>query len=226
MTLRPRLLLALLLAPLAGRAGLFDPENRIELPALRAQWDGLLGRMAATDWVRTPFTEKRYFSVRRMPVVLKGDLIVSRQHGLSLHYDSAAITGWSYVIVDSAGLLLRDDQGRELTPPGDPRAAGPQRLLLNVLQLDLPQLAEAFEFRATGTADAWQLGLLPRTADARRAATSVTLAGAGVNLQRIVLERTAAQRVEIEIGTAALGRAADPAELQARFRRPGGEARP
>ena len=214
MTLRPRLLLALLLAPLAGRAGLFDPENRIELPALRAQWDGLLGRMAATDWVRTPFTEKRYFSVRRMPVVLKGDLIVSRQHGLSLHYDSAAITGWSYVIVDSAGLLLRDDQGRELTPPGDPRAAGPQRLLLNVLQLDLPQLAEAFEFRATGTADA------------RRAATSVTLAGAGVNLQRIVLERTAAQRVEIEIGTAALGRAADPAELQARFRRPGGEARP
>ena len=226
MTPRLPLTLLLLVAPLAAQAGLFDAENRIELPALRTQWDGLLGRLAATDWVRAPFTEKRYFSVRRMPVVLKGDLIVSREQGLSLHYDSAAITGWSCVIVDQAGLLLRDEHGKELIPPGDPRVANAQRILLNVLQLDLPPLAEAFEFRATGTAGDWQIGLLPRTADARRAATSVTLAGAGVNLQRIVLERTATQRVEIEIGTPEIGRAAVAAELQARFRHPTAEVKP
>ncbi len=212
--------LALLLAALPLRAELFTPETAVAPAALAARWDGVLGELARADWVRAPFREKRRFAIRKAPTILAGDLVLSRTHGLSLHYSSTAVTGWDLVIVDEQGLLLRDARGKELVPPGDPRAAGGQRALLDILRLDLDRLAAEFDLFAEGERAAWRLGLRARTTEARRAAVRVIIEGNAAAITRIVLDKPGAQEVEIEIGTPTVGAAADPDELRARFRRP------
>ena len=217
------LLFALLLASSTLRAELFTADTATTADQLVQRWEGALARLATADWVRAPFLEKRHFAIRKAPTLLKGDLVLSQADGLSLHYADAHLTGWDYVIIDSSGLLLRDLRGKELTPPGDPRGASGQGILLDVLRLDLARLAADFDLFAEGPADAWRIGLLPRAKTAGRAVGRVILEGRGQTITRLVLDRPGVQSVEIKIGAPELGRAATAEELQRRFRGPAAE---
>jgi hypothetical protein len=188
--------LAFLFATLAGAAEtdlLAVPAHRVAVddPA----WQDLAGGLRAQTAVTADFTENRWFPFRRIPTVLKGEVRVSAEHGLSLHYlDPQEQT----VIVDDRGMLVRTKAG-DSVPPADPRAGAANAALLHVLQFDLRSLAEAFEIYGIRTGAAWKLALVPKDDALRRTLGQISIEGEGAAVRRIELRRSALQRVEIAV---------------------------
>ena len=81
-------------------------------------------------------------------MVLAGVLRVSPDRGLSLEYTQPEE---SILIADSAGLLLRDGQGRTRAMPSGSRGPGAVASLLPIMRFDLAALYPRFAIRAYGT---------------------------------------------------------------------------
>ena len=139
------------------------------------------------------FTELRRFSFKKTPTVLKGEVRVSDEHGLSLHYLEPED---QIVINDEQGVLIRTSNG-DRRPPSDPQAAAANLALLSVLRLDLRPLAEKFELYGRRTGPAWALVLVPRAEDLRRTLGQITVEGEATAVRRIEFRRSLTQRVEI-----------------------------
>jgi hypothetical protein len=176
-------------------------------------WRDLFATLSGQGAVAAAFLERRWFAVRKQPVVLEGEMRMSPQHGLSLHYlDKRGRT----MIVDEKGVLLRDDRGRSRTVPADSPAAGAGALLLPVMQFDLPELEKQFVISGTRDGGAWRLELVPRQNDLGQALRSVVIAGSGSDVDQLVIDRGEKQRIEIEIADTRTG-VTFSAEEQKRF---------
>jgi hypothetical protein len=114
---------SLLLA--ASAAGVFaadlpvGPATLLADPAHDPAWTELFSRLAASKTRQSLFEERRYFPFRSTPVVLKGEIRIAPDRGLSLRYLEPDPR---ILIVDAKGLLMRDDEGRERAAPPDSRA--------------------------------------------------------------------------------------------------------
>ena len=172
---------------------LISPGNRIvpDDPAWRGLSAGLRERTAVT----AEFTERRFFPFKKSPTVLQGEVRVSAEHGLSLHY---VHPDEHTVIIDGRGVLLRFATG-DSVPPAEPGGGAANDALLHALRLDLGPLAKTFDFYGSQAGAAWILALVPRAAELRQALGRITVEGDGAAVRRIELRRSAAQRVEISV---------------------------
>src|SRR5580700_2811871 len=71
-------------------------------------WSQLAGELRGQSSVVADFTEERWFSFKRTPTVLRGEVRISAEHGLSLHYLDPEE---QIVIIDGRGSLLRSASG-------------------------------------------------------------------------------------------------------------------
>lgn len=168
------------------------PENRIvsDAPA----WRELAAAFARQPDSTADFTEKRYFPFSTVPIVLKGEVRVSRALGLSLHYTAPEER---VVILDAGGILVRDASGQNAPP--DPRAAMANGALLGILRFDFSALEKEFELYGRRAGEAWSIALVPRAEAMRRALGHLHVAGSGPAVLRIELRRSARQHVDIEL---------------------------
>ncbi len=214
--LAPWLVLALLASPGAGRAAdpLIFPIHRVAPD--QAPWRELAAALRSRGAVTAAFTENRWFPFRKAPTVLRGEVRISAERGLSLHYFGPPERT---VIIDERGLLARSAEG-DVIPPADPRTAAANFALLHVLRLDLPALAEAFEIYGASAGSAWQLALVPKSEALRRSLGRIELQGDGAAVRRIELRRSASQRVEILVAAPRLAAGFTGDELRRFFRAP------
>jgi hypothetical protein len=158
-------------------------------------WGRIAGELRSRASVTADFTEKRWFAFKRTPTVLRGEVRISAEHGLSLRYLEPAE---QIIIIDGRGSLVRSAAG-DRPLPDDPRAGAANLALLHLMRLDLGMLTPAFDLYGQRTGPAWALVLVPRADDLRRALGRIAVEGDGPAVGRIELRRSATQRVEITV---------------------------
>jgi len=189
-------ILALLLSAGARAAVPSAPGLELVAGGNDAEWTPLFAALAGQGGVRSTFTENRWFSVKKTPVVLHGELRHSDERGLSLHYTEPEE---QVMLVDAKGLMLRDAKGRTRSMAADPRAPRMDASLLPVLRFDLPALLKLFTLRAARDGDDWRLDFAPRTPELARHLSTLTVEGSGERVRRLEFRRSAKQRVEVLI---------------------------
>ncbi len=182
-------------AAAAEATPLVSAEHRLDAGA--PEWQDLVEAFARKPDTVAAFTERRYFPIRKEPVVLTGKARVVAGRGLSLEYLEPE---QHLVIIDGEGLLLRGANGVR-TPPADPRARAVNDALLHILKLDFDALARSFALYGRRVGEVWQLALVPQTADLSRAIGQLTVEGAMDVVRRIEIRRSRRQSVEIELAT-------------------------
>lgn len=207
--------LVLLLPPALPAAVPPAPGPELVAGANDADWRPLFAALAAQGDVRSTFTEHRWFSVRKEPVTLHGELRHSAGRGLSLHYTQPEE---QVLVVDAQGLLMRDAKGRTRTLAADPRAPRMDAALLPVLRFDLPALLRLFSLRAARDGDDWRLDFTPRTPELARSLSVLTVEGRGEVVSRLEFRRSAKQRVEVLIETTETGVTFSAEEMRRHFR--------
>jgi hypothetical protein len=173
---------------------LISPPNQLAADA--PEWRELGARMEQRGEVQADFEERRYFSFRQEPVVLRGEVRVSAEHGLSLHYLWPEART---LIIDDRGMIVREAGGRVSRPP-DPRAAAANAALRQILSFDFQALHERFELYGRHDGINWSLALVPRDAGMRRVLGEIFVDGIAEAVRRIELRRSARQHVDIAIG--------------------------
>lgn len=190
------LLMAAIAMAVAADPALINPRNRIDPAA--PEWRELAASFADRPAIVAEFEETRHFPFRRTPVIVKGTVRVSGEHGLSLQYPGPAER---IVIVDRQGMFVREPGG-DRAASADPRAAPVNEALLHILRLDLAALSAAYEVHGRREGAAWVLALVPRAEAVRRAIGDIFVEGEGAAVRRIELRRSPRQHVAIAIGPA------------------------
>jgi hypothetical protein len=196
-----------------------DESGALALPANRIapddpDWAKLGGELRLESAVTAAFTELRWFAFKNTPTALKGEVRVSANHGLSLHYLDGED---QVVIIDGQGALLRSRTG-DRAMPADPRADAANFAMLHLLRLDLTLLSTSFDLYGRYTAANWTLALVPRDSELRSSLGTITVDGVGAGIHRIELRRSATQRVEITMEAPQTKAAFTPDELRRYFR--------
>ncbi|MBK8474866.1 MAG: outer membrane lipoprotein carrier protein LolA [Opitutaceae bacterium] len=209
-------LLSALVVAAAARAvvpGAAGPE--IVVGENDAAWRPLFAALAGQGGVHSTFSENRWFSVKKTPVVLHGELRHSATRGLSLRYTQPEE---QLMVVDDKGLLLRNAEGRTRTMTADPRAPRIDAALLPVLRFDLPALLQLFTLHAARDGEDWRLDFRPRTPELARHLSVIAVEGTGERVRRLEFRRSAKQRVEVLIEETQTGVAFSAEEEKRYFR--------
>jgi outer membrane lipoprotein-sorting protein len=181
--------------PAAGPAPA-SPGNVIADPANDPVWKELFARLSPEKARHSKFEERRIFPFRTAPIVLKGEIRLSAERGMSLHYqgDKPQI-----VIIDRKGVLMRDERGQERSAPADARADAATSALFQILRFDLAALAKTFVLHGRRDGDAWTLGFEPRDPTLSNLIGSVIVQGENGRVDRIAMVRSEKQRIDIAI---------------------------
>jgi hypothetical protein len=192
-------------------------EPATKLAADDPAWRDLAAAFAAQPDLVAHFDERRYFPFRKEPLRLAGEVRVSQEHGLSLHYTEPEDR---VMIVDAAGVELRPPLANGAAASADPRTgslANPA-FLLDVLRFDVAALQKNFELYGRREQDAWALALVPRDQRMQRALGRIYVRGTGPTVHAIELRRSARQHIDIAITDPRPVRAFSAAERKEFFR--------
>jgi hypothetical protein len=181
----------------ADTADLTTPANRIVVGENDAAWKDLSAALQANGNVSAPFTENRFLPFKKIPVVFTGDMRLSPGRGLSLHYTAPEDR---LMIVDSQGVLLRDDRGHSRELPSDPRAQAATTALLHVMRFDLPELAKNFDLYGRRDGDDWQLVFDPRPGELASVLTRIIVHGHDAQVKKLEMRKSALSGIEILVG--------------------------
>jgi hypothetical protein len=209
-----RVFLFLLLSPVVRAADAGAAPTTTAPSASAPGWRDLAMELARQPGTTARFEERRYFPYQKDPIVLQGEVRVSHEHGLSLHYEQPEERT---VIVDDRGLLLRDSAGTK-TPPPDPRATMANEALLLVLRFDFVELEKKFELSGRREGNLWSLILVPRDATVKKTIGEIHVGGEGATVRRIELRRSAKQHIDILIEAPSATAAFSEDELKRYFR--------
>lgn len=180
----------------AGEPDWVGPGTLLADPARDPAWSELFTRLAPNKTRFSLFEEKRYLPFRRTPVALKGEIRIVPELGLSLHYLEPEKR---VMIVDAKGLLMRDEQGRERAAPSDGRAQAITAAMVSVLRFDLPSLQKSFAMHGRRDDARWTLAFVPREAVLSEMIGTLVVSGEEGRLTRIEMNKSATQRIEIDI---------------------------
>lgn len=172
------------------------PETLLADPAHDPAWTGIFDKLAPNKTRFSLFEERRFFPFRKTPVILKGEIRIVPERGLSLRYLEPEKR---VLIVDAKGLLTRDEEGRERAAPSDGRAQAITSSLVNVLRFDLPALQKSFAVHGRNDGGRWTLAFVPRDPALADSIGTLIVSGVEGRLERIEMNKSATQRIEILI---------------------------
>lgn len=172
------------------------PDSALKDPAHDPAWREILSQLATDRTRQSQFEERRYFPFKRTPVVLKGEIRIIPERGLSLRYLSPEP---HVLIVDAKGLLMRDDEGRDREAPSDSRAQAITSALVDVLRFDLAALEKSFEVHGRTDGARWTLAFVPREPSLGDLIGVLGVSGEGGRLDEIQLVKSPTQRIDILI---------------------------
>ncbi len=157
-------------------------------PALAAELDvaELMARLAAVPERRATFHETRRFSALDRPLESTGRLLYRRPG----HVEK--LTTWpepESLVIDGDRLVLTsgNEPPRVVDLSGQPELRTLVEAIRGPLSGDLAALQRAFTVRAEGTPGAWRLDLSPLDPRAARFLRRVGIAGAGADVQEVLL---------------------------------------
>ncbi len=194
---------------------LISPAHAIDPEHVPAPWNDILARLQKKGNVEASFTENRYVPFKTVPNVFTGEIRLSTEHGLSLHYRAPEDRR---MIMDSQGMLMRDGAGHSRQAPTDPHALAATTALLDVMRFNFTALAQHFQTYAAGDATTWFFGFEPKNDDIGHALSRLIVTGKNDEVRRIVIRKSAHARVEIIVGEVKSGVTFTPEELQRYFR--------
>ena len=180
----------------AVAGGLISPETRLADPANDPAWRDLFTQLAPNKTRQSKFEELRYFPFRKTPTVLRGEIRIVPEVGLSLRYLEPEPR---LLIVDQKGLLMRDDSGQDRAAPSDSRAQAATSALVHVLRFDLTALKKDFDVHGRREGKSWSLGFVPRDPNFANLLGVLTVSGEGSVLQKIEMIKSPTQRIEITV---------------------------
>src|SRR5690349_7771410 len=169
-------------AATAVAGGLMVPETRLADPAHDPAWRDLITQLAPNKARQSKFEELRYFPFRKTPTVLRGEIRIVPELGLSLRYLEPEPR---LLIVDQKGLLMRDENGGDRAAPSDSRAQAATSALVHVLRFDLQALQKDFEVHGRREGQTWSLGFVPRDPSFANLLGNLTVSGEGAVLKKI-----------------------------------------
>jgi len=196
--------------PMEPRA---EPVVR-EISPTAPEWADLVSAFAHHPDTTADFTEQRFFPFKRNPVELKGEVRVSAEHGLSLHY---LVPEERIVILDARGVLVRDASGDQAAP-ADPHAAAANDALLHILRFDFAALGHDFVLSGWREGASWKLTAVPRTDELRYNLGWIAVTGEDATVRHIEIRRSTKQAIEIAIAAPRSQAAFTAAELKRFFR--------
>ncbi len=174
-----------------------SPITELDPAALSPAWENRFKTLATRQCITAPFTENRWLPFKKIPVVLSGEMRLSPQLGLSLHYLTPEDR---LMIIDADGILLRDGKGRTRDLGNDPRANAATHLMLHLLRFDLQALHANFSLSGEQRADdTWSLTLIPRK-DTDLGLQRIEILGQSARPQKITLKKSSLSSVEILVG--------------------------
>lgn len=177
-------------------ASLVSPQTLLADPANDPAWRGLFDRLAPNKTRQSSFEEKRYFPFRKTPVVLRGEIRIVPELGLSLRYLEPEPR---VMIVDAKGLLVRDHDGRERPAPSDSRAQAATAAMVNVLRFDLAALTKEFAVHGRREGSQWSLAFVSRDPAFAALLGTLIVSGEDAVLTRIEMIKSPTQRIEITL---------------------------
>lgn len=161
---------------------LASPADAFDLDQLSAQ----LGKPAV---VRGPLIQEKHLRALPQPLTSRGQFVLSRELGLLWQLQTPLRQDYR---IDAQGIAKRTADGWQ-QQPGQDVAAQQSRLFLAVLKGDHSGLARDFELHLSGTAEAWQLRLVPNSALLKQIFSRIDIDG-GALVQRIELQETQGDR--------------------------------
>ncbi|MFZ3153708.1 outer membrane lipoprotein carrier protein LolA [Pseudomonas sp.] len=147
--------------------------------------DQLSAQLAKPAVVRGPLIQEKHLRALPQPLTSRGQFVLSRDLGLLWQLQSPLKQDYR---IDSQGIAKRTPSGWQ-AQPGQDVAAQQSRLFLAVLKGDHSGLARDFELHLSGSAEAWQLRLTPRSPLLKQIFDSIQIEG-GALVQRIELQET------------------------------------
>ncbi len=147
--------------------------------------DQLSAQLAKPAVVRGPLIQEKHLRALPQPLTSHGQFVLSRDLGLLWQLQSPLKQDYR---IDSQGIAKRTPSGWQ-QQPGQDVAAQQSRLFLAVLKGDHSGLARDFELQLSGTAEAWQLRLTPRSQLLKQIFSRIQIDG-GALVQRIELHET------------------------------------
>lgn len=194
---------------------LVSPAHQLDPVHPAAPWDGILKQLQSKGNIAATFTENRYFPFKKIPVVLTGEIRLSREKGLSLHYLTPEDR---LMVVDDHGVLFRLPSGRSREGPSDPRALSATDALVHVMRFDLAELSKQFATYAAGDAAQWYIAFDPKDEALSHTLSRLIVTGQGDQVRRIQMRKSAVQSVEILIADVRENVTFTPEELKRFFR--------
>lgn len=151
--------------------------------------------------VRGEFVQEKFLRGLARPLRSEGRFVLARGHGLLWNLQQPLQREYR---ITGQGVALMQDGQWQLQGNQD-AAARQSRLFLAVLQGDQQGLREEFELQLQGTAEDWQLTLLPRSLLLKQVFTRIEVSG-GHHVNRIELleatgDRTLMQMLDVRQAT-------------------------
>ena len=167
-----RIISGLLLAGLAQQAMAFDLEQ-------------LSAQLGEPEVVRGSFIQEKHLRALPQPLTSRGHFVLAKDHGLLWLLERPLQQDYR---IDVQGIARRSEQGWQFVAQQS-ATAQQNRLFLAVLKGDSSGLRQDFELSLSGTAEAWQLDLTPRSVLLKQVFKAIVING-GELVQRIELQET------------------------------------
>ena len=209
------LIILFALIPVIHAAPPVEPGPVIEQGSTDAEWRWLFSALAAKGPTYSTFTENRYFTARKDPITLQGEMRLIPARGLSLHYLAPEET---FTLIDKQGLLLRDAKGRTRQIKAGTRDAGLVTALLPVMRFDEENLFKQFTVHASRVDSEWRFDFVPLNEKLAAALGSIVVTGIGTEIRHIAFNTSPKLRVEVLVGETKTGVSFTDKEMEKYFR--------
>lgn len=205
-------------APTAASADpLFSPGNQVPPGKLPFTLKKVFHRLGHDLTETMSFTEVRTFAISKNPLRQTGTLRSSKEHGLSLSYESAKP---HVIVVDDKGLIERQPGGheRQVTVADHPEVATLTDLYLNLLRGNADRLFQYADVYFTGTAQNWEMGLVSHDANLAKRVGRVVVSGNGRSITKLENQLPNNEARTLEFGRVARNPKYSPEDIQTYFR--------
>nr|WP_259697716.1 outer membrane lipoprotein carrier protein LolA [Pseudomonas protegens] len=154
------------------------------MPGLAQAFDlqQLSDQLSRPEVIHGRFIQEKHLRALPQPLTSKGHFVLAKNHGLLWLLQTPLQQDYR---ITATGIARRDAGGWQMLP-GKSAGAEQNRLFLAVLQGDSSGLQRDFELKLQGSADDWQLQLIPRSLLLKQIFNQINIDG-GALVQRIEL---------------------------------------